>query len=157
MPSQNIYVDADMLIFYFDRRSDKGRIARETLNKVLDQRSNPEIHVKIPQVSMGEVLLFICKPRRNDDCDPLKMIGFLKKFGNDHPTVNAEILTLSQELITTDRSIKPNDAILVAHALLDQSTKWLLTTDQTLITNFTIKNKMDALGNRFTIDSSFHV
>ena len=105
---------------------------------------------------MGEILLFICKPN-NDDCDPPKMIEFLKRFGTDHPTVNAEVLALSQELITTDHSIKPNDAILVAHALLDQSTEWLLTTDQTLITNRTIKNKMDSLANTFTIDYRFHI
>jgi hypothetical protein len=163
MPSQSIYIDADMLIFYFDKHSNKqgdkdddmGRIARDTLKKVMAALHNSEIHAKIPQVVLGELFLFFCKENQ-DAYDPLKFIELIKKMGNEHPCANTKTLKLCQELLN-DHSIKPNDAVLVAHALLDKSTKWLLTTDQTLITNLTIKNKMDALKNKFTIDSRFHV
>jgi len=125
-----------MLLFYFNRRNDKGRIARETIKKILRNVDNADIHVRIPQVTLGELLIFYCKPT-NDECDPSRMITLIKKkLQADYPSVNDNILVLAKELMTNDRSIKPYDSVLVAHALVDKSTKWLLTTDQTLISNF---------------------
>lgn len=155
MPSKNVYVDADMLLFYFDRRSDKGRVARETIKKIISHLGGSEIHVRIPQVVLGELLIFFCKQKK-DECEPSKMIELLKKLEADYPNANLDILRHAQELMI-DRSIKPNDAVLVAHALLDRSTQWLLTTDQTLITNLEIERKMSSMGHRFTIDSRFHL
>lgn len=84
------------------------------------------------------------------------MVDLLKSLEADYPNANNLILRYAKELMD-DQSIKPNDAVLVAHALLDLPTQWLLTTDQTLITNLTIKEKMDELHHRFTIGPSFHL
>jgi predicted nucleic acid-binding protein len=154
MSLQTVYIDADMFIFYFDKRNDKGRIARETLKKV-ERHLGTEIHVKVPLSVLGELLLFICKPKKSD-YEPIKMIELLMKYGNDHPVATLDILNLARELMT-DHTIKPTDALLVAHALLDTTTEWLLTTDTRLITNLTIKSKMDEMENSFAISSEFRV
>jgi predicted nucleic acid-binding protein len=155
MPSQSVYIDASMLLFYFDRHHDNGRIARETIKKVLENIDNSEIHVRIPQVVLGELFIFYCRPR-NEDYDLLKMVGLIKKLQADFPSANFSTLKLAHEL-RKDLSIKPNDAVLVAHALLDASTQWLLTTDQVLISNLTIEKQMNNKRNRFAIDSKFHL
>jgi predicted nucleic acid-binding protein len=154
MPSQSVYVDTDMLIYYFDKRSDKGRMARDTIKKVLDHLDNPEIHVRIPQVVLGELLIHFCT-RRKAICEPAQMIELLRKLEADYPTSNPTLIRHAQELMR--QHIKPNDSMLVAHALLDRTTQWLLTTDQLLTTNLDIKKKMDILGHSFTIDSRFHL
>ena len=156
MPSQSIYIDADMLIFYFDRRSsDRGRTSRETFKKITDNLGNTEIRVRIPQVVLGEILVFSCK-RCKTTYSPSEMIELLKELRADYPSANHSILGYAIELMS-DQSIKPNDAVLVAHSLLDKSTQWLLTTDQTLITNLAIVRKMDELEHRFTIGPNFHL
>jgi predicted nucleic acid-binding protein len=156
MPSQSFYIDASMLLFYFDRSSDNGRIARETIKKILANLDNLDIHVRIPQVVLGELFIFYCNPN-NHDCDPSRMITLTKKLQADYPSANAYTLRLAQELMANDHSIKPNDSVLVAHALLDKATQWLFTTDQALISNLEIERQMCALGNRFTTDSKFHL
>lgn len=156
MRSQCVYIDADMLIFKFDKRSnDKGRTSRETLKKIIDNLGNAEIRVRIPQVVLGELLVFFCK-RRQTTCSPLEMIELLKELRADYPSANQGILGCAIDLMG-DQSIKPNDAVLVAHALLDEPTQWLLTTDQTLITNLAIERKMNELRHRFTIGPSFRL
>lgn len=156
MPSQRIYIDADILIYTFDDRSnDKGRTSREIIKKIINNLGNVEIRVRVPQVVLGELLVFFCK-RKQTKCTPLQMVDLLKSLEADYPNANNIILRYAKELMD-DQSIKPNDAVLVAHALLDLPTQWLLTTDQTLITNLTIKEKMDELNHRFTIGPSFHL
>jgi predicted nucleic acid-binding protein len=156
MPFQSVYIDSNMLIFYYDKKGDMGRVSRQTIKKVIDNLDNSEIHVRIPQVILGEVLLYFCI-RRKPSCEPSEITGLLKKLEADYPSSSLSIMRCAQELLTIDHSIKPNDALLVSHALLDRSTRWLLTADQILITNLEIKKKMDSMGHRFTIASTFHL
>ena len=152
MPSQNVYIDTDMLIFYFDKTSDKGRIARDTINKIKNGLDNSEIHVKTPQVVLGELLLSSCEGK----CELVKIIKLLKDLEAEFPSADSEILACAQELMNGDQYIQPNDAMLIAHALKDESTEWLFTTDRNLITNLEISRKMDEMKNKFSIASSFH-
>lgn len=156
MPSQSIYIDTDMLIYYFDNRSnDKGRISRETIKKILSNLGNAEIRVRISQVVLGELLVFFCI-RKQDKCSSGDMINLLKELKADYPSGNLATMDCAQELMR-GQSIKPNDAMIAAHALLDRSTQWLLTTDQTLITNLEIERQMTELRHRFTIGPNFHL
>jgi hypothetical protein len=82
MPSQSVYVDADMLIFYFSRRSDQGRVARDTIKKVKAHLGNSEFHVRIPQVVLGKLFIFFCK--RKTECSLSRMIDLLRGLEADY-------------------------------------------------------------------------
>ena len=72
------------------------------------------------------------------------------------PTVNSDVLFHAKDILDKNPLLGPNDALLAAHALTDVSTAWLLTTDEPLIVNRVIKEKMDSMGHRFHISSTFH-
>lgn len=152
MPPQSIYIDTELLMFHFDKH-DKGRIARATIAQIKNMIKNAEIKVKIPQVVLGELMLNSCKGK----CDSTKIIKLLKELNADYPNADSEILECAKELIEEEKGyMKPNDALIVAHALKDNSTTWLLTTDKELIGNLTINRKMNELKHRFTVSETFH-
>jgi hypothetical protein len=156
MPSQNVYVDTDILMFYFDRKDDKGRIARSSLAQVVKSiEENSEIKVKISQVVLGELMLHFC----NGKCEPYKMKELLATLNvgySDMPSAGLEALTCANEILDAQRQIKPNDALIVAQVINDPLATWLLTTDGKFIGNRFIEEKMESLGHRFTIAPSFH-
>jgi predicted nucleic acid-binding protein len=156
MPQQNVYIDTDILMFYYDKKEDKRRAARSSIMQVersLDE--NHEIKVKISQVVLGELMMHYC----NGKCESEEIKNLFVKLniGNsDLPSVSLEALACAKEILDVQRRINPNDALIVAQVLNDSLATWFLTTDTKLIGNKFIEEKMDALGHRFTINSSFH-
>jgi len=152
MPPQSIYIDTELLMFYFDKH-DKGRTARATISQITKMTKNGEINVKVSQVVLGELLLNSCEGK----CDSTKIIKLLKDLKADYPNSNSEILGCARELIADENGyMQPNDALIVAHALKDNSTTWLLTTDKILIGNLSIDRKMNELGHKFNVSETFH-
>lgn len=156
MPSQNVYIDTDILIFYFDKKRDKGRIARTSITQL--ERSlneNPQIKVKIPQVVLGELMMNYC----NGKCDLNEIKKLLVRLNvgySDMPSAKPDEWHCAEEIVGAQWQIKPNDALLVAQVLKDPSATWLLTTDGKLIGNKFIDKKMLTLNHRFSIAPSFH-
>jgi len=155
MPPQNIYIDTDILIFYFDKTDDKGRVARSSITQVIRSLENPEIKVRISQVVLGELMMNFC----NGKCESDKIKELFVKLNvgySDMPSTSLKDLTCAKEIMDAQHRMKPNDALIVAQVLEDPSAKWLLTTDGKLIGNKFIEEKMEALNHRFTIAPSFH-
>lgn len=156
MPSQHVYIDTDILRFNSDRNNDLGRVARASIAQVEKSLINPQIKVKIPQVVLGELMIAACQ----GDCDIEDIKKLLLRLNvevwRDMPTVNSDVLFHAKDILDKNPLLGPNDALLAAHALTDVSTAWLLTTDEPLIVNRVIKEKMDSMGHRFHISSTFH-
>ena len=157
MPSQNVYIDTDILMFSFDKKDDRGREARKTIARLTRSlRENPEIKVKISQVVLGELMMHSC----NGKCESDKMMELLEKLNvqsSDMPSVSHDALICASEILNANLRIGPNDALIVAQVLKDPLATWFLTTDTRLIGNMFIQEKMVSLDHRFTIDSSFQL
>ncbi len=152
MASQSIYIDTDILMFYFDKY-DKGRTARKTIAKVKNMLKNGEIEVKVSQTVLGELMFNSCERK----CSSSKIIKLLRELNADFPIADSKIMKCANKLLKAENGyMQPNDAVIVAHALNDNNTTWFLTTDQKLIGNRTINNEMDELGNKFTIADKFN-
>jgi predicted nucleic acid-binding protein len=152
---QSYYIDTDILIYYFGEhdRKDKRTIARKLIKQIINNINNTEITVKIPQVVLGELMLSFYERK----CELVQMIDLLREdLRVDIPNASFEVLECAQELRRRDAYITPNDALIVSQALLDNSTTWLFTTDQELIGNMAINEKMDSLDHRFSIASRFN-
>jgi len=144
-------------MFYFDKKKvDERRVARSSIEKVVRSlRENSEIKVKICQVVLGELMLHFCKGKCEFD-EMKKLFERLNVGSSDMPSASSKVLKCANEIMESQHRIKPNDALIVAQVLKDSSATWLLTTDEKLIGNRVIEEKMQALGHRFNIDSSFH-
>src|SRR5512136_392652 len=100
MANQHVYIDTDILRFYFDKKDDKRRTSRSTitnLENALD--NNHEIRVKIPQVVLGELMLAICDGK----CDAENIMGLLTKLNvdihNDLPCPDSDVFSCARELL----------------------------------------------------------
>ena len=158
MPRQHIYIDSNILMFYFEkrkpRRDDRRENARQSITHITRSlNENDEIKVIISQIVLGELMMHSC----NGKCD-LEQIGELLRDlhvdGSNLPSVSFDALLCAQEIHDSLRRIEPNDALLVSQALKDPDTTWLLTTDKLLIGNPVIERKMEE-NHRFTIAYSY--
>lgn len=156
---QSYYFDADILLFYFDKRAshrthDKKLASKNLISQVISSTSiNNEITIKIPQVALGEIMLAYCQNK----CQPDEIRGLIvNNLNADFPNADFEALSCASALRNRDGNIKPNDALIVAQALIDKSATWLFTTDKELIGNLAIIEKMDEIDHYIGINSSFN-
>jgi len=152
MEPQSIYIDTNILIFYFDTKHKEVRNnVRICINRVKRALENPQIKIKVPQVVLGELVLAHC----SNKCELDRILQLLNDLNADKPAANEQVLEIAIDLLKLDSLLKPNDALIVAHALYDSEAKWLLTTDTNLIANPNIKREMQKLEHEFTISDSF--
>lgn len=144
---QSIYLDAVILIGYFER-SDLGKHSREIISQVRRMAGNPEIVIKIPLIVLGE--FFMRMLDRDEDFTKV-FYGFRPEF--EGPSF--ESFKLASNLMRQDKYLKPSDALLVAQAIVDETSEWLITTDQDLINNRVILNIIRERGSRLKISDSF--
>jgi len=152
MAIQNIYLDTEILMSYFDDH-DKGRTARETIAQVKKMIRSKEIKAIVPQTVLGELMLNSCR----DKCNVIKIKELLHELEADFPNANSAEMQCARDLIADDNGyIQPNDALIVAHALMDDNASWLLTNDTKLVGNLAILKKMGETGNQFNIAEKFN-
>ncbi len=154
---QSYYFDADILLFYFDstpKKHDKRTASRNLISKVISTNSiNNNINVKIPQVALGELMLAFCAEK----CQPDEMMQLIiDNLNADFPNADFNAFTCANELREREGNIKPNDALIVAQALLDRTATWLFTTDRLLIGNLAIMDKMDEMDHQISISSTLN-
>lgn len=154
---QSYYFDADILLFYFDSRPkkrDKRQSSRNLISKVMSTNSiNHDINVKIPQAALGELMLAFCEGK----CQPDLMMELINDNLNaDFPNADFDTFLCARELREKEHNIKPNDALIVAQAMLDPTATWLFTTDRLLIGNLAIMDIMEEREHHFSISSNLN-
>ena len=150
--SQTYYLDADIIIAYFDENDkEKNTVSKKTVRKVKSTiRRNPEIEIKIPSIALAEIFSWFLKDSRLPKVshDFLKLVSELRV---DFPSPRKEHYKEAVSLLERDDYLKPHDSLIVAHALLDSSTTHLLTFDRDLITSKVIDERKNELENKFKI------
>jgi hypothetical protein len=153
--SQSYYIDACVLISYFDRRKkDQSRTARETIHKIISNVDrNPEISVKIPTLVLGEVYLWILR------CNQLELASDFARLFNqmnaDFPAPAKEHYKLAAKLLEMDQYLENHDALIVSHPILDNDTTWFFTHESKLHNNMVIEQEKDERDNNFMISDRF--
>jgi len=150
-----VYLDAVILIGYFER-IDVGRHAREIISQTRKMIRNPEIVVKIPLIILGELAQKIFgKPEQNENFEKM---DFLKLFCKLNPIFEGpsyESYNLAARLISEDDRLEPADALLVAQAVVDKTSEWLITTDSVLINNKVILDAINKRNSNLKISDDF--
>jgi hypothetical protein len=153
--SQSYYIDACVLISYFDeRKKDQNRIAKETIHKIINSvKRNPEISVKIPTLVLGEVYSWIL---RHNQLELIFDFGRLfNQMNADFPAPTREHYTLAARLLRDDEYLENHDALIVSHPILDNNTTWFFTHESKLHNNMVIEQEKEVRGNRFMISDRF--
>jgi len=146
--SQSIYLDTVILIGFFER-SDIGAHSRKIIRQTERMLKNREIVVKIPLIVLGEFLAEMLK--RNKDFS-----GIFRKLHPIFEGATRESYELALELMQKDKYLEADDALIVAQAILDKKSEWLITTDSNLINNRVLLNAIEERGSRLKISDKFH-
>ena len=143
-----------MLIGYF-KKGDEQKHAKKVMQQAVNMIKNPEITVKIPLISLGEcVIRLLC---------PISELNILDRFQTlieqtlraETPAPNIKSYKIALELMQDDAQLKPTDALIVAQALADHTSEWLITTDSLLQDNQAIFKKKEEIGSNLKISDRF--
>ena len=124
-----IYLDASVLLIIIGYRTDEYH--RRLCNKIL-----ADYHIKIPQVVLGEALAVLLREmRKGMDAWPYietvrRMIRKMHLAPDAFPPVTNEVIRVAHELIELSDVINNMDALILAHAIVDNDAVALYTTDR---------------------------
>lgn len=156
MSYQSYYFDSSVIIAYFDERDkDRNEMAKKIISKVRSAvRKNPEIKVKIPSVVLAEIFMKLIEDERvRNRLD--EFFALVRDLKADFPAPKIEHYEEALHLLQKDPQLEPHDSMIVAHALLDEETKYLFTFDSKLINNKVIKKRKSEKGVSFKISDEF--
>jgi hypothetical protein len=71
------------------------------------------------------------------------------------PVPDIKSYKIALELMQDDVQLKPTDALIVAQALADHTSEWLITTDSLLLDNRAIFKKKEEIGSNLKISDRF--
>ena len=145
--SQSIYLDTVILIGFFEK-SDIGKHSRNVIKQVERMLKNPKIIVKIPLIVLGEFLVEMLN--REEDLSKL-----FRRINPKFEGTSRESYELALKLMQQDKYLEANDALMVAQAILDKKSEWLITTDTILIGNQVILKEIDSRKSKLKISESF--
>ena len=90
-------------------------------------KNSPPIRVIIPFVSVGEIVNTMIQKEKEDKVGDL--FSLLKDLIADTPPPNKSVIELSSRILSDDNLFDTTDAIIAAHAISDEYSTRLLTTD----------------------------
>ena len=146
-PKQSIYFDTNVIIGYF-KKGDERKHSKGVIEKAATMIKNPDIMVKIPLISLGECMNWLFNSNNGGIVENLQMLIEVKLNANTPPP-DEESYKIAFELMRADNHMKPTDALIVAQALADPASEWLITTDSKLLDNKIIVDRIydDAKSN----------
>jgi len=151
--SQSIYLDSVILIGYFERK-DIGRYSKEIIRRIEQMLKNREIVVKIPLIVLGEFLAKMIE--KNMDFQSRDLNKIFRRLNPEFEGATSESYELASELMQKDMYLKPDDALIVAQAILDETAEWLITTDTDLIANRILLEVIKKRKSKLKISEKFH-
>ena len=139
---QHIYIDTVYLIHYLMGNGDEVSRARKQVIKAKQMvEKNSDIHVKIPFVATGEFINQICYNRMGLSEKSAILSKFFDLFKNmniDFIPARVDSFRLAAQIKDRDRRLDDTDILIVAQALCDLNSTFLLTNDPDLIGSRTI-------------------
>jgi len=146
-PKQSIYFDTNVIVGYF-KKGDEREHSKDVIEKAATMIKNPDIMVKIPIISLGECMNWLFNSNNGGIVENLQMLIEVKLNANTPPP-DEESYKIAFELMMADNHMKPTDALIVAQALADRTSEWLITTDSKLLDNKIIVDRIydDAKSN----------
>ncbi|MBI5253634.1 MAG: PIN domain-containing protein [Euryarchaeota archaeon] len=148
---QSIYFDTDIIINYF-KEGDIGKHARKVISQAKKMCKNPEVIVKVPLIVLGELTMISMKKEKIDLSKLLK-----RELDAEFTSPNKESYTIAFRLMNEDKLLEAADSLLVAQALTDKISEWLITTDTKLINNLIISKIKEELRSKLKISDRFGI
>jgi predicted nucleic acid-binding protein len=137
---QNVYLDTQFLYAYIteSNRENEKRISN-IVQKVISNH-NPNISIIIPFIVVGETINIMMLKLNPDEqvksLDTLTTILRNERVDMSPPT--EKILRMASDLSRKDRDLKDTDAMIVSHAICDEHSSLLLTSDTVLLYSYEI-------------------
>lgn len=153
---QSFYLDSDIIIAYIRGKTDEVyEISKELIGRLRGFRKH-KVSIKIPSVVLSEIIheLFFEKNKRLEKEVDKMMHSFLELIDDleiEYVVPSKEHYELAKKILDKDEFIKPHDALIIAHVLLDKSSKYLFTTDGVLQDSKVIKDLQEEIGVKFKI------
>ena len=153
-PKQSIYFDTNIIVGYF-KKGDEQKHAKDVMQQAVNMIKNPEITVKIPLISLGECVIRLLYP--SSELSILDSFQTLieRTLQAKTPVPDIKSYKIALELMQDDVQLKPTDALIVAQALADHTSEWLITTDSLLLDNRAIFKKKEEIGSNLKISDRF--
>jgi len=132
--NQTIYIDSCFVDAYLWGDKDTRRYAKRIFYKIEKRiSSNPNIKALIPFVSLGEIVNTMIQKGKKDKNE--KMFKLIEDLEADTPPPNKTVIKIAFDILSRDKWFDPTDAIIAAHALCDEYSTRLLTTDTNMQTS----------------------
>lgn len=128
-----VFLDTSLILEAIIGKASSSQDARS----VLDRLRTHNYHVIVPQTVVAEGLSkLITGPQNEIQTNIWKFSEWIQTLTDPQtclPPANKEIYGLALELMTVDNNIDLCDALIIAHALHDQQSQYLLTTESKVI------------------------
>ncbi|MBC7218603.1 MAG: hypothetical protein H5T49_00495 [Hadesarchaea archaeon] len=145
---QYIYIDTFFIQAFLWGKNDEKQLANETIRKIKNTVVNPNIHVKIPMIVIGEVInnlmrRFEIKEILNGNtlCELCKLLNDL---GADLVPPCKRSIETARVLLDKDNQLKPVDAVILSQAVCDPNSTYLITSDKILLESNRIKEYLES-------------
>jgi len=140
---QNIYIDTFYVQSVLWGRDDEKQLADETMQKIKKTISNPNIHVKIPMIVIGEVINNLMRKFEIteilNDSTPDKLCELINDLKADLVPPRKESIESAHVLLTKDNRLRPADAMIVSQAVRDPDSTYLITNDTIVLESDAIR------------------
>lgn len=132
--NQTIYIDSCFVDAYLWGDKDANKHAKKVFRKIKKTiSSNPNIKVVIPFVAVGETVNTMIQKGKKDKND--KMFELIEDLKADTPPPSKTVIEIAFDILKKDKWFDPSDAIIATHALCDEYSTYLLTTDTNMQTS----------------------
>ncbi len=139
-----VFVDTSIILESILGKSSSSQDARNVLNRLR------HYEVVIPQTVVAEgISQLITKSESSERLvNVQKFLEWIQILTDPNvclPAANKEIYLLALELMSVENKIDLSDALIIAHALHDKNSQYLLTIESTVIESLGIDNKSSEL------------
>jgi len=133
MDEQRIYLDTSILFPFIDPDApkDEKRHSKSVLYDAARLKDRHNFKVIVPQIVLGELFLKL----ESISHEVISAFNEVRGLIDDYPAVTTEIAKLALRLAEIDHFLKIefNDALILAHALNDAYSRYLVTTESKII------------------------
>ena len=123
----SVFLDTSFILETILGKASSSQDARNVLNRLRTHN----YHVIIPQTVVAEGLSkLIIEPQNTIQTNTWKFLEWIQTLTDPRtclPPANKEIYGLALELMAVDNNVDLCDALIIAHALYDQQSQYLLT------------------------------
>ncbi|MEM3594690.1 MAG: hypothetical protein QXS27_08155 [Candidatus Jordarchaeaceae archaeon] len=147
--AQNIYMDTCYLQAWIGKDEDAKKSVEPTIQKIKNSLTNPQIHVKVPMIVVGELINNLIKNRIGKFSEIIRDPNLLLEVLVPIRDLNADLVPPSREsfnlvakLLHADERLEPTDSLILAQVICDPDSSHFLTTDGLILQSAKIKELM---------------